>query len=230
MTAGTYRRAAADALRDVWPVLLAITPFGLLIGVTISRSGVGTGLGLGSALLFFAGSAHLAALTLLAAGAGPTTVLAVVLMINARLALYGADLQPHFAPHGRWFRWLAPHLLLDQTYALVRRRTDLTEPARFRGYWLTAGAAIGVVWSGCHIAGVLLGPVLPARSPLEITAPAMFVALLVPHLRHRPAIAATVVGGIVAAAASVLPWGTGQLAGIGAGLLAGALAERVGAG
>jgi predicted branched-subunit amino acid permease len=78
-------RLDREALRDIWPIVLGMAPFGLLIGVTIGHTGVGTVLGLGSAAVFFGGSGHLAALTLLAAGAGPLAVLAGVVVVNARL-------------------------------------------------------------------------------------------------------------------------------------------------
>jgi predicted branched-subunit amino acid permease len=71
--------------------------------------------------------------------------------------------------------------------------------------------------------------VLPAHPPLEIAVPAMFVGLLVPQLIRRPAVVAAGVGGIVAAAASPLPQGTGLLLGALAGLLAATLVDRDGA-
>jgi predicted branched-subunit amino acid permease len=213
------------ALRDVWPIVLSLVPFGVLVGVTIARTGVDTGLGLGSAALFFGGSAHLAALTQLAAGAGPLAVLGCVLVVNARLALYGAALQPRFRGQPGWFRWLAPHFLVDQTYAIAAARPELAEPARFRRYWATAGTAVAVGWLGAHVVGLLIGPVLPPGSALEITAPAVFVGLLAPQLRSRPAVLAAVVAAAVAAAASGLPQGLGPVAAALAGLGAAALVD-----
>jgi predicted branched-subunit amino acid permease len=217
-------RLDREALRDIWPIVLGMAPFGLLIGVTIGHTGVSTVLGLGSAAVFFGGSGHLAALTLLAGGAGPLAVLAGVVVVNARFALYAAALQSRFRDQPAWFRWLAPHLLIDQTYALVADRPDLDAP-RFRQYWLTAGGAIGLMWIGSHVAGVLLGPVLPEHSPLEIAAPALFVGLLAPQLTRLPAVVAATAAAIVAATASVLPQGAGLIIGAIAGLVAGALVE-----
>jgi predicted branched-subunit amino acid permease len=222
--AGAVRRIDRDALRDVWPALLGLAPFGLVVGVTIAQSRFGPALGLGSAALFFGGTAHLAALTLLTAGAGPAAVLATVVVVNSRLALYGAALQPHFRSQPAWFRWLAPHLMIDQTYAIAAARPELAEPADFRRYWLTAGVAAEVVWLAGHAAGLLLGPVLSRDSPLQIAAPAVLVGLLAPQLRRRPAAVAAAV--VTAAAASVLPRGVGLVVGVVAGLLAAALVDR----
>ena len=215
-----------DAVRDAWPIVLGIAPFGLLIGVVIGHTGVGAGLGLGSSALFFGGSAHLAALTLLAEGAGPAAVLVCVLTVNSRLALYGAALQPRFRCQPTWFRWLAPHLLIDQTYAIASARPELAQPARFRRYWLTAGIVIAIAWLACNAVGVLLGPALPQHSPLEIAAPAVFVGLLAPQLRSRPAVLAAAVAAAVAAASSALPQGLGLVVGALAGVCVAALVER----
>jgi predicted branched-subunit amino acid permease len=223
--AATRRGIGRAALRDVWPMALGVVPFGLLIGVTIARMHLGAPLGLGSAVLYFGGSGHIAALTLIQEGAGPLAVLATVAIVNCRLALYGAALAPRFADQPAWFRWLAPQVLVDQLYALATGRPDLSGAA-FRRYWVGAGGAFAVCWLGSNAAGLALGPVLPEHSPLEIAVPAMFVGLLAPQLVRRPAVAAAGVGGIVAAAASTLPQGTGLLIGALAGLLAGALADR----
>jgi predicted branched-subunit amino acid permease len=206
-------------------MVLATVPFGLLIGMTLGRMHLGAALGLGSAALYFGGSGHFAALTLLQDGAGPLAVLATVAVVNCRLALYAAALAPRFADQPTWFRWLAPQVLIDQTYAITTARPDLHGTA-LRRYWATAAAVFTVGWLGSNAAGLLLGPVLPAHSALEIAVPAMFVGLLVPQLVRRPAVVAAGVGGLVAAATSALPQGTGLLLGALAGLLAATLVDR----
>jgi len=222
---GTVHRIDRDALRDVWPMVLGVIPFGLLVGMTIGRMHLGAALGMGSAALYFGGSGHLAALTLLQDGAGPLAVLATVAVVNCRMALYAAALAPRFADQPTWFRWLAPQVLVDQTYAITTARPDLHGVA-LRRYWLTGGGAFALGWLGSNAAGLLLGPVLPEHSPLEIAIPAMFIGLLAPQLVRRPAVVAAVVGGLVAAAASPLPQGAGLLAGALAGLLAATLVDR----
>jgi branched chain amino acid efflux pump len=225
VTRGHIPAIDPNALRDVWPMVLGVVPFGLLIGTTLGRMHLGAALGLGSAALFFGGSGHFAALTLLQGGAGPLAVLATVAVVNSRFALYGAALAPRFADQPAWFRWLAPQVLLDQTYAVAMARPDLRGPA-FRRYWATAGGAFALGWLASNAAGLLLGPVLPEHSALEIAVPAMFIGLLVPQLVRRPAAVAAGVGGLVAAAASALPEGTGLLLGALAGLLAATRVDR----
>jgi predicted branched-subunit amino acid permease len=214
------------AVRDVAPIALSLLPFATILGVTIGHSTVvPTWVGLLSGPLLFAGSAQLAALTLLDSGAGPVAVVATVLVVNARLAMYGAALAPRFRDQPAWFRWLGPHYLVDQTYALVDARPALTGDG-FRRYWLTAGAVLAVGWLTPMVAGALGGDLLPGRSALDFAAPAVLVALLVPRLRTRRARFPALLAAVVAVVASGLPYGLGVLAGAIVGLLPSLLTDR----
>ncbi|MFC5137757.1 AzlC family ABC transporter permease [Actinomycetospora rhizophila] len=219
------------AVRDLAPVVLGLAPFALLIGVTAVRSGVGAGTGILSAPLLYGGSGQLTALTLMAGGAGLGAVLAAVGLVNARFLLYAAALEPRFRDQPRWFRWIAPHFVVDPTYAMVTRRrelsgADLDDPATFRRWWTAVGVGLGVAWTGLTAVGALLAPVLPTSAALDVAAPAMFLAMLVPQLRARPARAGAAAAAITAALAASLPAGLGLLCGIAAGLAAATLTDR----
>lgn len=209
-----------DALRDIAPVLVSIAPFAMLVGVTMSELSIGGGLGVTASGLIFAGSAQMGALTLLGSGAGVLAVLATVAAINARLMMYAAALEPRFRNQPAWFRWFGPHLLVDQTYVLASSRPELAEPRRFRRYWLTMGTALAAVWLGTISAGLALGPILPADSPLGFAPTAVIIGLLVPKLTDRRAIRAAVVAALVAGIGSGLPNGLGLLAGAVCGVAA----------
>lgn len=216
-----------DALRDITPVVVSVVPFAAIIGVTIAQSqAVPAWAGLVSGPLIYAGSSQLAALTLLEGGAGLVTVLATVAIINARLAMYGAVLEPHFRQQPAWFRWLGPHVLVDQTYAIATARRDLDDPRRFRRYWTTAGLVLGVGWTAAMAAALLLGPIVGTDSPLTFAATAVFVGLLVPRLRERAAHRPAAVAAVVALVASPLPNGLGLLAGALAGILPALVSRR----
>src|SRR4051794_17414104 len=175
------------AVRDLAPVVVGLAPFAVLIGVTGVRSGVGGGTGVLSSVALLGGSAQLTTLTMLADGASPVAVVAAVALVNARFLLYAAALEPAFRDQPRWFRWLAPHFVVDPTYALATGRRDLDDAARFRRWWLTTGIGLAVAWIGLTALGVVLAPVLPVSAALDVAAPAMFLAVLVPLLRARPA-------------------------------------------
>jgi predicted branched-subunit amino acid permease len=221
-------RPDTQALRDVAPMVGSVLPFGLIVGLSVGGLAIEPAAALAATFMIYGGSAQLTATTLLHAGAGAAAVLAAVAVVQARLALYGAGLEPFFRGQSHLFRWLGPIMIVDQTFAMVTARPDeLRDPARFRRYWLSACGALTVGWLAAVGAGIAFGPVLPAESPLGIAVPAIFVALLAPRLRSVPAVAAGLGGGGIAALAATLPHGAGLLLGALGGVAIGAGAARL---
>lgn len=209
-----------DAVVDVAPLLVGLAPFAAVIGVQSSADHRAAG-SLAGTLLLYAGSAQVSALSLLHQGAGIVSILAAVTLINARFIAYSAVLAPRFTDQPTWFRWLAPHFVIDQTFAVVVARPDLTAAVRFRRYWLTSGVAIGLVWVAAMTAGALLGPVVPRAPAIVFLPAAIFVAFLAPALTQRPGLVAVATG--VAVALAPLPTGARVLLGTASGALAGFL-------
>jgi predicted branched-subunit amino acid permease len=213
-------------VRDMLPVTVAIAPFALVLGVAIDASVVHDIAGVISAPLIYAGSAHLAAISVLDGGGSATTAVLTALIVNVRFAMYGAALAARFRDQPGWFRWLGPWTIVDQTFAIASPR-DEAGPAWFRGYWLAASALLGAVYTAMVGVGAALGPVVPAGIGLELTIPALFIAMLAGRLRDRPACVAVVVGGLVTAVALDLPHGLGLPAGALAGAAAAVMTRRM---
>jgi predicted branched-subunit amino acid permease len=222
-TTWPWRLAGRTALTDLAPAVVSLAPIGLVVGLAIGTSGIGTALGLASGLGIFAGSAQLSALDLLASDAAVGTVVASVALINARLVLYTAILEPHFRGQPGWFRWLAPHFVVEFTFALTLGRGDLDHPATFRRYWLSLGTLLAAAWSGLLVLGATVGPALTGVAEVLAVAPAaLFVAMLVPRLSNRPSVACAVTAFAVTGLLSVvggLPAGAPVLAGAVAGVV-----------
>lgn len=197
-----------QGVRDILPVLVGVIPFAAVIGVNVAQTpAVPVWAGLLTGPLMYAGSAHLAAVTLLHGGAGLVTVVATVAIINARLSLYGAVIEPRFRSQPGWFRWLAPHFLVDQTFVLATARPPDDDPRRFRRYWITAGTVLGVGWTSAMVGAALLGPSIPADSPLTFASIALFIGLLTPRLREPSSRLPAAVAALVAVVAAPLPNG-----------------------
>jgi predicted branched-subunit amino acid permease len=222
-TTWPWRRAARIAVTDLAPALVPLTPIGLVVGLAIGRSHIGVANGLVSGLGIFAGSAQLTALDLLRTGTAVGTIIASVALVNSRLVLYSAALEPHFRGQPGWFRWLAPQFVVEFTFALTTARDDLADARTFRRYWLALGTALAVAWCGLLAVGATVGTALTGLASVLAVAPAaLFVAMLVPRLSTRPALAgagaAFVVTGALATAGS-LPAGAPVLTGAVAGVL-----------
>jgi 4-azaleucine resistance transporter AzlC len=216
---------AVLAGRDTVSIALGLVAFGVTLGVTMSVLGFGALPGLVGAPVVYAGSAQLTAVTLVDQGAGLAVVVASAAIVNSRLLLYSASLAPRFSGQPAWFRWLAPHFLIDQTYLLSNARPDL-DPRTFRRYWGWLGFFVLVVWSTSVAAGMVAGPALPDLPHLVFVGTAMFVGMLAPRLTNRPAVAAAVAGGLVAAVVGLVRPELGIVGGVIAGLMAGSAARR----
>lgn len=215
------RRGLVDAI----PLIIPAVPFGLVLGLAITQSGIGNLVGWSSAPIVYAGAAQLTLVTLLGGGAAWAAAVAAALVVNLRHAMYSAALAPLFQRQPRWFRLLAPYGLIDQMFVLSMLRKD-EDTDDFRRYYLAAGSAFVVFWCAAVALGLLVGPVVPGEWHLEFAIPVMFAGVLAIGVDERPKVVAAVVAGAVAFAGAGLPSRSGLLVGALAGLCAGLLADR----
>lgn len=213
------------AFRDTASVALGLGAFGMTLGVTMSALGVGVLQGLVGGAAVYGGSAQLTAVTLVHEGAAFAAVVVSAAIVNARLLLYSASLAQRFHDQPTWFRWLAPQFVIDQTYLLSGARPELDGRA-FRRYWGSLGAFILMVWCGSIAVGMLAAPVLPDLPHLAFVGTAMFLGLLAPRLTSRPAVAAALTGGSVAAVVGLVRPELGIISGAIAGVAAGSAVRR----
>lgn len=73
--------------------------------------------------------------------------------------------------------------------------------------------------------GIAIGARLPAGWSLDFVIPLGFLAMVVPLVRERPAVAAVLGAGVTAIAAAGLPYKLGLVAAALAGITCGVLAE-----
>lgn len=208
--AAPTRGPVASGLRDMLPVVAAVLPFGIVVGVAQSAVDVPLLPGLASAVMVYGGSAHLATLGALAAG---TAVLGAVLtgaLINARLLLYSADIATVVAGQPLWFRIVGSITIIDQTYALLANGLAHGVDG-LRRYWLTIGWTLGAGWLAAITIGARLGDIVPPAVSVAAAPKAVFLAMLLPRLtdsRMRRAVGAA---AVVAVIGRGLPAGLGLI-------------------
>jgi 4-azaleucine resistance transporter AzlC len=215
------RRAVVDAATLFLPAF----PFGLVLGLEMTRSAMPTPIAWSTSPLIFAGAAQLAVVTL----AGTASLWAVIvagLVINTRHVMYSAALAPTVQAQPRWMRWIGPFSLLDQTFALASLRAD-RPPAEFRRYYLTVGLFFWLTWQLATAVGLVVGPIVPEAWQLGFAPPIMFVGLVLIGVHRVPQGVAALVGAVVGLAAAGLDDRLGILVGAAAGVIAGAVAEHV---
>jgi 4-azaleucine resistance transporter AzlC len=214
----------------VLPILLGVAPFGMIYGALARDAGIGPAESQAMSSMVFAGSAQFLMARLIKIDAPALIIVASVVVINLRHALYSASMAPRMSGL-RWpLKMLMAYLLTDEAYATVipryREGGDPSAPELRHWHFLGVGMSLWLCWQATTALGVFLGAAIPPEWQLDFTLPLTFIAIVVPGLRNRPAFAAALVAGIVSILAFGLEFKLGLILAAIAGIVAGGLAER----
>lgn len=208
-------------------MLLGAVPFGLIYGALAVQAGIPPLLAIAISSIVFAGSAQFMITKLVAAATPGVLIVLSVCIINLRHALYSAAVADQLAPLPARWRVVLAYLLTDEAYAVSLLRLQAGgDQAQRHWFLLGAGGGMWLVWQLSCIAGVLLGARIPAAWSLDFAGTLTFIAIVVPLLRDRAALAAMTVAGTVALLAFDLPYKLFIIAAALAGMAAGVLLER----
>lgn len=213
-------------VRAELPILVGVIPFGMIYGVLALGAGLSNPEAQAMSAIVFAGSSQFVATQLLGAHAPGLVILLTVAVVNLRHALYSASVAPflHDLP-ARW-KWLLAYLLTDEAYAVGILRFLRGGESKFQHfYFLGAGLALWSSWQLSTTAGIWLGQVIPASWGLDFTLALTFIALLIPTLKGRPALASAAAAGVVSVLANPLPYKLGLVLAALVGILAGMLTQ-----
>ncbi|MFU8887882.1 MAG: AzlC family ABC transporter permease [Trueperaceae bacterium] len=219
MSASPTSGGFGAGFRAMVPLWMGVAPFGAAYAVTARAAGIDPVHTQLMSLLVFAGGAQFAAVGLIAAGAGPWTLISTTFLLNLRHLLYGVVVASTTEMRGGR-RLLAAHLLTDEAFG-VHVAHGRGRPA----FLIGAGLSLFVVWNAATLVGSLLARSLPEPHAigLDIVFPLAFLALLVPLLRDHRTLAVAAIAGLGA-------WGLGAVLEPGAALLVAAtLAAAIGA-
>ena len=220
------QKAFWAGVRAELPLLIGVSPFGMIYGVLALDAGILPAPTQIMSSIIFAGSAQFITTQLVREAVPGMVIVLTIGVINLRHLLYSASLAPYLrALPPRW-KVLLSYLLTDEAYAVtvLHYEADESTPT---GHWffLGAGLTLWTSWQLSTAAGILLGTTLPESWPLDFALPVTFIALVMPALKDRPAIAASLSAGLVALLAYSLPFKLGlMLAGL-LGILVGTWLE-----
>ena len=178
-------------------------------------------------LLVYAGSAQLAALPLIVAGAPLWVIVATGFITNLRFVIYSAALRPFFMNESTGKRAALGFFMTDFTFTvLMRAAQDGSLPARDRDAWF-AGVCTNnwLTWQVCAITGIVAASHVPTQWGLEFTGTLALVALVGPSLKARPALIGGVIAGVIALLAHGLPFRLGLFCAALAGIAAATLTD-----
>jgi 4-azaleucine resistance transporter AzlC len=184
-----------DGARAIAPIAVAAVTFGLSFGVLAGSAGMDALAATVMSATTFAGSAQFAVASILGASGGIAAAVLAATLLNARYAPISVSVAPLFEG-GKLRRLLESQLIVDESWAVSRRADGRFDHKLLVG----AGLVLYVSWVGGTALGAIGGEALgdPADLGLDAAFPALFLALLVPQVRTRRALAAALLGGAVA--------------------------------
>ena len=222
----TPGQAFSLGLRAVLPLLLGVTPFGVIYGVVALQSGIAPLAAMAMSSIVFAGSAQFLLAQLVGAGAPLLLSAGAVGLVNLRHALYSASVAPMLAHLPRRWKLLLAYLLTDEAYAAAiphLLEAGLSSKSSTSAHWILCGSGFGL-WAGWQLstlAGVLIGAQLPANLGLEFALPLTFIAIVVPMISSTALLSAALAAAAVAVALAALPYKIGLFLAALAGLVVG---------
>jgi branched chain amino acid efflux pump len=192
-----YRTEVRRGCQLAVPLAFAVFGFGVSFGVVARSAGMGVLAPLVMSATTFAGSAQLAAASVLGAGAGVAAATVAAVLLNSRYLPIGIAVAPAMTG-GPLRRLLTAQLVVDESWAISHLGAGRYSPGRLIGAgallylaWL-AGTAVGVLGTG------LLGD--PARYGLDVVSPVLFLGLLRGQIRDRRTAVNAALGAAIALA------------------------------
>jgi predicted branched-subunit amino acid permease len=189
--AAEYRVGA----KAVLPFAAVIATIGVLFGYLATAAGLSPLAAVLMSGTTFAGSAQLAAISVLAGGGTAGAAVSASALLNARYVPLGVAIAP--ALQGPfWKRLLLAQFVVDEAWAVAYLGEGRFSRKRLVG--------AGIVLYATHVAATALGtsaatlPGDPSAWGLDAAFPALFVILLWPHVGNVRRIAAAVLGATIA--------------------------------
>jgi 4-azaleucine resistance transporter AzlC len=214
-------------VRSEIPLLIGGFPFGLIYGALALNAGLSKAAALLMSSTVFAGSAQFITAQLVHEHTPGFVIVLTIAVVNLRHMLYSASLAPYLAALPVRWKILLSYLLTDEAYAptiLHYEKEGITPQAHW--FLLGAGAVLWADWQLNTALGIFLGAAIPESwSLLDFALPLTFIAMVVPVLRDRPAIAAALSAGIVALLAFSLPYQLGLILAALVGIVVGTVLE-----
>src|SRR5215471_15825597 len=219
------RRDIAAGARAMMPWLAGVVPFGLVIGLSAARADVPALAGWLTGPLIYSGSAQVATIGMLDAGAAPVVVVTAALIINIRLIFYSATMARYWRGTPWWWRLVAAYLLVDLSVAVGLNGYRRLSRGRAHAHFLGGAVLLWVCWLAAIGVGATAGAGLPAWLHLEFVIPLYLVGQAIAKLANPAMRRAIFVAATVALLALSAPLQLGIVLAISAGIAAGLTAR-----
>lgn len=223
---GAQRAAFVAGFRALLSAAVGVLAWGLVTGVAMVESGLTLSQALGMTLIAYAGSAQLAAVPLMIAGAPVWVVLLAATVVNLRFVIYSLALRDTLARGPRYRRIGLGYLIGDITYVKFATMIERDPGYEHRVAWFFGASVCNwLAWQAGSILGIVATGAIPPNSGLSLAGTLALLSLFVPLCTRAPALAGVLVAGAVSVAAHGLPLRLGLLAGVICGVAAAVIVD-----
>lgn len=193
-------------MRDMSGIAVGIGAWGLVTGMAMIKSGMGLPLSLAMSLLVFAGSAQLATMPLIVAGAPIWVVWATALCVNLRFVIFSATWRPYLKPYTLGQRLRLAYFTADLNYVMFMRRFPEPRPSAGQMPYFWGGSITNwASWQTSSLAGIVLADAIPAHWGIGFAGTLALLGLTASLLSDRSTWVAAGVSACAAVAAYALP-------------------------
>lgn len=199
-----------EGVRDQFSVAMGIAAWGLMTGVAMVKSGLSVLEATLMTLIVYAGSAQLAAVPMMAAGAPMWVILAAAFCVNLRFVVFSAHLRPYLMHLPRTQRLLTGYATGDLSYVFFARRyphpgRTPEERDQQLAYLLGNCAVNYLSWMGASLLGIALANAVPTAWGLGFAGILALLGVLCSLATSRLRVLSAGVAGAAAVAAWALP-------------------------
>jgi predicted branched-subunit amino acid permease len=217
----------AAGLRDMSGIAVGIAAWGLVTGMAMVHSGMGLPLAVLMSVFVFAGSAQLATIPLIAAGAPLWVVWTTAACVNLRFLIFSAAWRPYLVglPFGQRLR--IAYFTADLNYVLFMRRfpEPRPDPRQLPYFW--GGALVNWgSWQLSSLLGIALADRIPGHWGIGFAGTLALLGLLASLLGSPATWMAALLAGTAAVAAYALPLKLNIVVAIAAAVALGLTLER----
>lgn len=223
------RSAFFDAVRASTQTMPGLFAWGVVTGAAMMQSGLSLWQSLLMTLVVYAGSAQLAALPLLAAGAPVWVIALTAFMVNLRFVIFSAVIGPHFQ-HLSWRKrlWYG-YNNVDLVMGFFPQRFPahtVGKPLGKQGYFSGLALSNWLAWQFGSFTGILLAQQIPPSWGIGFAGSLALLAIAIPLVKNRPTIVGVAVACTVAVATVAWPYRLGLVIAMLLGIAAAVLTEQ----
>lgn len=218
-----FRRGA----REMTGIALGISAWGLVAGVAMAKSSLGTAWAVVMSLVVFSGTGQIASLPLISSGAPLWVVWATVLCVNLRFVIFSLQWRPYWVHLPLRWRLAVAYFCADLNYVTFVRRFPDPKPAPEQWPYFWGGMVVNWgSWQLSSLLGIALAHHIPIEWGLGFAGTTALLALTYTLVSDRATWIAAAVAACAAVAAYALPLRLNILVAIAAAVAIGVIIDH----